>query len=471
MKPKRVGGTRDFSPLEVNRRNYIYNTLRKIFVNFGFQPIETPAIEHLSTLEGKYGEEGDKLLYKIRRNKNLLSNLKEKHSGNQKGDYDIETTLASLQQYHPDSFIPAASDKGLRYDLTVPFARYAVMHRNEIKLPFKRYQIQNVWRGDNPQKGRYCEFYQCDVDVIGSDSLLYEAELAQIYDQAFAAFGLEVVIRINNRKLLEGLAAYCGHPDLFQTIVVIIDKLDKIAWDGVAKELAGLGLDEEAIAKAKAFIECSTLEDLTKLVGEVEVAQKGIEELQEVLSFLDGYEFKNQLLIDFSLARGLSYYTGCIYEVIVDTKAEGQEKIKMGSIGGGGRYANLTGIFGWKGVSGVGVSFGADRIYDVLEELKLFNDEDFNTTKVLVMAMGKDELKYSFKVAQQLRKANIATEVFPDVVNPKKLAKKLKYPDARNIPYVMIIGESEMQDGKPQVKDMQARTETRQTVEEFISSL
>lgn len=470
MKPERVKGTRDFSPSQVNRRNYIFNTLAGIFVNFGFQAIETPAMERLSTLEGKYGEEGDNLLYKLRTNKNLFSTLLKRHAGKPKGEHSIETTLASLKRYYPEGFVPMESDKGLRYDLTVPFARYAVMHRNEIQLPFKRYQIQNVWRGDRPQKGRYREFYQCDVDVIGSDSLLYEAELIQIYDQAFAAFGLKVVIRLNNRKLLEGLAAYCGHADLFQPIVVLIDKLDKITWEGVARELKDLGLNERAIAKAKSFIACVDLEDLMNLAGidEIEVARQGIEELREVLSFLKEYTFQNQLQIDFSLARGLSYYTGCIYEVVVDTKAKGQEKIKMGSIGGGGRYANLTGIFGWKGISGVGVSFGADRIYDVLEELNLFDDENFNTTKVLIMAMGKAELKYGFSIAQKLRKVSVATEVFPDVVHPKKLSKKLKYPDSRRIPYVVIIGKQEMQSGRLQVKDMQTRTETQQTLDGLI---
>lgn len=443
MKPERVKGTRDFAPQQVFRRQYIFQTLRSIFQRFGYSPIETPALEALSTLTGQYGDEGDKLLFKIRSNRNILTTYKDKAA-------EITSVLKAITG-HEYSFLAHESDKALRYDLTVPFARFVVMHRNEIALPFKRYQIQPVWRGDNPQHGRYCEFFQCDVDVVGSNSLLYEAELAQIYDQAFAALHIEVVIRLSNRKILEGLASYAGHPDLFMPITVIIDKLDKIGWDGVRQELAGIGINDDSFAKIKSVINAQTLDELRLLFADVPVGMQGIEELSMVMDFLDGYAFKNTLKLDFSLARGLSYYTGCIFEVVADTQAAGQEAVKMGSIGGGGRYDNLTGKFGWEGISGVGVSFGADRIYDVLEQLNRFPEYANTSIKVLFVSMGSKELNYAFKALHQVRQAGIDADIYPEAA---KFKKQMEYADKIGVPYIAIVGSSEMETGIFSIKNM-----------------
>ena len=448
MKPSVVKGTRDFGPVVVQQRQYIFDTLRNIFQNYGFQPIETPSMELRNTLEGKYGDEGSQLYYKILNNGDFLSEKKLRTDA--LSARDSKKTLQHI------------SKKGLRYDLTVPFARYVVMNRNDITLPFKRYQIQPVWRGDRPQFGRYCEFYQCDVDVVGSDSLLYEAELTQIYDQAFKALDIKVNIRLSNRKILEGLAHYCGYPQLFAEITTIIDKLDKIGWERVQQELNEKGIELDATNKVKAVLDSTTLDELKVLFEGIEVGEKGIEELETVLNFLEGYPFHNNLILDFSLARGLSYYTGCIFEVVVDTSAKGQEDVKMGSIGGGGRYANLTEAFGWKGVSGVGVSFGADRIYDVLNVLGRFPESSVQATDVMILCMGKQELQYGFRAAQFLREAGIRTDLYPTAA---KFKKQIAYANKKAVPYTIIIGGNEMESGELTFKNMQTGEQKSLTIE------
>lgn len=459
-KPERIKGTRDFLPQQTRRRQYIFDTLRTLFQTYGYAPIETPALEALSTLTGQYGEEGDKLLFKIRSNRNLLNTYKEQAE-------HLQNALKQVTGQEYD-FVPHASDTALRYDLTIPFARFVVMHRNDLALPFKRCQIQPVWRGDNPQHGRYREFFQCDVDVVGSDSLLYEAELAQIYDQAFERLGIEVIIRLSNRKILEGIAAYCGHPDKFMPITVVIDKLDKIGRSGVEQELAGLGVYEPAAGRLFEALQAEDLETLRRLFAGIEVGLKGVEELQTVLDFLQGYEFKNRLRLDFSLARGLSYYTGCIYEVVVDTSVERQASVKMGSIGGGGRYANLTGSFGLPGVSGVGISFGADRIYDVLEQLDAFSPQSDQGLRLLFAAMGTAELQAAFRTSQKLRQAGIATDVYPEAT---KFKKALEYANKIGVPYLAIVGSEELQQGKISLKNMDSGLQYKMSPEEIIAHL
>ncbi|MDC0230546.1 histidine--tRNA ligase [Aureispira] len=452
MKPSLVRGTRDFSAEIVNKRNYIFETLRNIFAKYGFNALETPAMETLKTLTGKYGDEGDQLLFKILNN----------------GDFLGKANVNALETKDSKQLTSSISKRALRYDLTVPLARYVVMNQNTISFPFKRYQIQPVWRADNPQKGRYREFYQCDVDIIGSDSLLNEAELAQIYDEAFDSLGLKVIIRLNNRKILDGLAQYCGKPDLFMPITVAIDKLDKIGWDGIEVELQNLGIDKIGFEKVKAVLNTKTLTDLKLLFSGIEIGLKGIEELETVQSFLEGYIFNNEFKIDFSLARGLSYYTGCIYEVEVNTSVPAQKSIKMGSIGGGGRYADLTGIFGLKNTSGVGVSFGAARIYDVMEELNLFEGIDFNSSKVLFLTMDKASLSYGFKAIQKVRAAGISSTIYPKAW---KFQKLMKYANKVGVPYVVIIGSQEIESGKLGFKNMINGEQTSLTIEEIINFL
>ena len=452
MKPKLVQGTRDFSAAVVHKRNYIFNTLKEIFVKYGFNPLETPAIEDIKTLTGKYGDEGDQLLFKILNN----------------GDYLKKANNEALEAKDSKKLTSSISGRALRYDLTVPFARFVVMNRNDLAFPYKRYQIQPVWRGDRPAHGRYREFYQCDVDVIGSNSLLYEAELCQIYDEAFAKLGVEVIIRLNNRKILEGLAHYAGYPDLFMPITVAIDKLDKIGWDGVAVELAKLEIEGEAFEKIKTVVTAPNLSRLKELFDGVEIGLKGIEEIEEVLTFLEGYEFSNKLVVDFTLARGLSYYTGCIYEVEVNTEIESQQHVKMGSIGGGGRYADLTGIFGLKDMSGVGVSFGAARIYDVMETLGLFDNIELPNKQLLILAMDEEALKYGFKAICQIRAAGILADIYPEV---KKFQKLMKYANKVNVPYTIIIGTQEMESGLLGFKNMQTGEQENLTVVEIIKKL
>lgn len=433
MKPSIPKGTRDFLPEQVNRRNYIFDTIRKVFVKYGYQAIETPVMENLSTLTGKYGEEGDRLLFKVLNNGHFLKKANQE----------------ALQAGDSAALIPSISKRGLRYDLTVPFARYVVMYQNDLSFPFKRYQIQPVWRADRPQKGRYQEFYQCDVDVVGSDSLSYEAELVQIYDEVFGRLNLKTVTRINNRKILAGIAEVAGIPEQMVEMTVAIDKLDKIGIEGVRKELDGRGISQDAVAKIEAILAIKDLADLKQALVTSETGLLGVEEISEVFAYLKGYELQNKLQFDITLARGLNYYTGCIFEVNVDTDAH--PGIKMGSIGGGGRYADLTSVFGMKNMPGVGVSFGAERVYDVLEELELFPAEDAAALKVLLIAFDKETHRYAFGCLNQLRAAGVNADLYPE---PVKLKKQMKYANDRKVPYVILVGESEMASGELSFKNM-----------------
>ncbi|HOP12602.1 histidine--tRNA ligase [Lentimicrobium sp.] len=432
-KPAIPKGTRDFSPLEMNRRNYIFDTIRSVFGQYGYQPIETPAMENLSTLLGKYGEEGDKLLFRILNSGDFLSGVDEHE----------------LKKDNAGHLSHKISEKGLRYDLTVPFARYVVQHRNDITFPFKRYQIQPVWRADRPQKGRYREFYQCDADVVGSDAMINEAELLLIAGQVFSRLGIKVVIKLNNRKILSGIAELIGYADKITDITVAIDKLDKIGTEKVNEELAGRGISREAIEKLQPVLHLqgSNTEKLGKLkalLSDTADGPKGIEEISEILDLTGMMHIDSPVELDLTLARGLNYYTGAIIEV----KATG---VAMGSISGGGRYDNLTGIFGLPGVSGVGISFGADRIYDVMNELNLFPAGASATTKVLFVNFGREEEKVCIGLAAELRKNGINTEVYPD---PAKLKKQFSYADTHSIPWVVIIGEEERAGGKVVLKNM-----------------
>ncbi len=424
QKPSIPKGTRDFSPEVLNRRNYIFDTIRQTFVRYGFQPIETPTMENLSTLTGKYGEEGDQLLFRVLNSGDFLSDVKE--------------PIANYRQ-----LAPKISEKGLRYDLTVPFARYVVMHQSELVFPFKRYQIQPVWRADRPQKGRYREFYQCDADVVGSSSLIYEAEFIQIYDEVFAKLGLPVSIKINNRKLLQGMAEKVGQPDLLIDITTAIDKLDKIGPEAVRAELLARGLPAEAADQIGAFLGLG-LADLPAFFADVTVGLQGVAEIGQVLALLAGLTLANELQVDLTLARGLNYYTGTILEV----KAQG---VVMGSIGGGGRYDNLTGGFGLPGMPGVGISFGADRIYDVIEALDRFPPTNAHSTKVLFVAFDLAAQQFAMPLLRQVRAAGVNAEIYPD---PAKLKKQLDYANKKQIPLVVIIGSEEMSSGQFTVKDM-----------------
>lgn len=453
MRPSIPKGTRDFGPEEVLKRNFIFDRIREVFVRYGYQPIETPAMEDLKTLTGKYGEEGDQLLFKVLNNGDFLS----------KADKD------ALSKRDSAALVPSISKRGLRYDLTVPFARFVVMHQNDIPFPFKRYQIQPVWRADRPQKGRYQEFYQCDVDVVGSDSLALEAELARMYDEVFHKLGLKVVVKINNRKVLAGMAEVAGIPEHFLSMTMAIDKLDKIGMDGVKKELAGRGLTEEAIEKVTQMLDIKDLDALKGVLAESETGKNGVEELETVFDYLSLGDTHNDIRFDLTLARGLTYYTGCIFEVAVDTTTDGQEKIKMGSIGGGGRYADLTEVFGMKqNGSGVGISFGAERIYDVMEELALFPEDKANTLQLLFVAFDDKSHRYAFKALQQVRAAGINAELYPE---PKKLNKQMKYADNRRVPYVVLVGDREMESGELGLKNMATGQQEGLRLEQIIEQL
>ncbi|MBO1362463.1 histidine--tRNA ligase [Prevotella sp. A2931] len=427
-------GTRDFGPMEMAKRNYIFNTIKDVYALYGFQQIETPSMETLQTLMGKYGEEGDKLLFKV-----LNS-----------GDYLSKIPDSELLDRNSLRLAAKLCEKGLRYDLTVPFARYVVMHHDELQFPFKRYQIQPVWRADRPQKGRYREFYQCDADVVGSNSLMNEIELMQIIDTVFTKFGIRVQIKINNRKILSGIAEVIGEDDKLVDITVAIDKLDKIGLDEVNNELRGVGLSEDAIRKLQPFITLSgTNEEKLAVVGNAlagsETGQKGVEETAFILQTLEKIGLRNEIQFDLTLARGLNYYTGAIFEVkALDTP--------MGSITGGGRYDNLTGIFGMPGLSGVGISFGADRIYDVLNALDLYPKDTISPTKVLFINFGERETMYCLPGVAECRKAGIRAEIYPDAV---KMKKQMSYANAKHIPFVALAGENEMQDGKITLKNME----------------
>ena len=430
QKPSIPKGTRDFGPAEMAGRNYIFDTIRSVFKKYGFAPLETPSMENLSTLLGKYGDEGDKLLFKILNSGDAFAKVQ--------GEELANSNALSLK----------VCEKGLRYDLTVPFARYVVQHQNELALPFKRYQIQPVWRADRPQKGRYREFYQCDVDVIGSKSLINELELVQIVDEVFAKFGINVCIKINNRKVLQGLAEVIGHPDKLVDITVAIDKIDKIGLDAVKSELAERGIDEKGIATIEPVLVLSgtTEEKLATMKGILassEAGLKGLAELEELFGYISVAGIKQEVEIDLSLARGLNYYTGAIFEV----KAK---DFAIGSICGGGRYDDLTGIFGLPGMSGVGISFGADRIYDVLQGLDKFAKEAIIGTKVLFSNMGDAEVAYSLPIIAGLRAQGINCEIYPD---KSKLKKQFDYAAKKNIPYFVIVGEQEIADGVVNIKN------------------
>ncbi len=447
-KPSIPKGTRDFGPEEMAKRNYIFDTIRDVYALYGFQQIETPAMETLSTLLGKYGEEGDKLLFRI-----LNS-----------GDYLHKVSDEDLQERDSLRLASQLCEKGLRYDLTVPFARYVVMHRDELQLPFKRYQIQPVWRADRPQRGRYREFYQCDADVVGSDSLLNEVELMQIVDTVFTRLGVRVQIKINNRKILTGIAEVIGEADKIVDITVAIDKLDKIGLDNVNEELRSDGVSEEAIAKLQPIISLEgtneqKLETVASVLAESAVGLKGVEEIRFILDTLSRVGLNNEIQLDLTLARGLNYYTGAIFEVkALDTP--------MGSITGGGRYDNLTGIFGLPGLSGVGISFGADRIYDVLNALDLYPKEAVNTTKVLFINFGDVETAYCLPVVAEARKQGIRAEMYPDKV---KMKKQMSYANAKSIPFVALAGENEMAAGKLTLKNMETGEQQLVSPEELIA--
>lgn len=449
-KPSIPKGTRDFGPDEMAKRNYIFNTIKNVYALYGFQQIETPAMETLHTLMGKYGDEGDKLLFKI-----LNS-----------GDFLKSTTDEELLSRNPLKLQTKVSERGLRYDLTVPFARYVVMHREELQMPFKRYQIQPVWRADRPQKGRYREFYQCDADIVGSDSLLNEVELMQIIDTVFTKFGIRVQIKINNRKILTGIAEVIGEQEKIIQITTAIDKLDKIGLDAVNAELEKEGLLKTSIEKLQPIIQLSGSNDeklntIAEVLANSEIGLKGVEEVRFILNTLKQIELKNEIQLDLTLARGLNYYTGAIFEV----KAL---DVEIGSITGGGRYDNLTGIFGMPNLSGVGFSFGADRIYDVLNALDLYPKESISNTQLLFINFGEKETNYVLPFVTKARQANIRTELFPDTV---KMKKQMAYANAKHIPFVVLAGDNEIEQGKVTLKNMTTGEQILVSPEDLIEKV
>ncbi len=449
-KPSIPKGTRDFLPDEMAKRNYIFDTIKKVYALYGFKQIETPAMENLSTLMGKYGEEGDKLLFKILNSGNFLDNV----------DEDDLITKNSVK------VISKISEKGLRYDLTVPFARFVVQYRDQIKFPFRRFQIQPVWRADRPQKGRYREFYQCDADIVGSDSLLNELELLQIIDEVFTQFGINVCIKLNNRKVLAGIAEVIGAPEKIIDITVAIDKLDKVGLDNVNAELAVKGLSADSVNKLQPILalkgdNASKVNDLRKILSTSEIGTKGVEELETIFNMLNESSVRCEIELDLTLARGLNYYTGTIIEVK-------SKDVQIGSITGGGRYDNLTGVFGMDGVSGVGISFGADRIYDVLNQLDLYPKSETASTQVIFLNFGAKEAFYSLKCMKTLRTAGIACEIYPDSV---KFKKQMGYADECRIPYVAIIGETEMADNLISLKNMKSGEQEKLSIEALIAKL
>lgn len=450
QKPSIPKGTRDFSPAQMVRRNYIFDAIKDVFRLYGFQPIETPAMENLSTLMGKYGEEGDKLLFKI-----LNS-----------GDFASKVSDVLYNEKNSNKLTTKISEKGLRYDLTVPFARYVVQNQNDITFPFKRYQIQPVWRADRPQKGRYREFYQCDVDVIGSNSLLNEVELVQIIDDVFQRLQINTIVKINNRKILAGIAETIGESDRIIDITVAIDKLDKIGLEKVNQEMLDKGISDAAIEKLQPILqlEGSTqekLDQIEKVIGKTEVGARGIAEMKTLFGYLEKFDLKTEVELDLTLARGLNYYTGAIFEVK-------SKDVQIGSICGGGRYDDLTGIFGMPDVSGVGVSFGAERIYDLLVQQDLFPEKSLETTKVMFVNFGEKEEAYCLPVLAQLRKNNVNAEIFPDIA---KMKKQMNYANKKQIPYVVLAGDSEMETNKFTLKNMGSGEQQLITSEELINIL
>ncbi|MBQ7490402.1 MAG: histidine--tRNA ligase [Bacteroidales bacterium] len=447
IKPTIPKGTRDFLPIEMIRRNYIFGVLRSTFESHGYLPIETPAIENLSTLMGKYGEEGDRLLFKIL------------NSGDFKKDVDFS-------EENPNILATRLCEKGMRYDLTVPFARFVVQHQNDITIPFKRYQMQPVWRADRPQKGRYREFYQCDIDIIGSNSLLNEAELIQITDEIFAKFKINVTIKLNNRKILSGLAEISGAADKVTDICTAIDKLDKIGKQKVCEELLERGISHEALEKLAPCFEFTgsndeKLDKLSKLFENCEIGKKGLEEIRTTLSYLANFKINSEVELDITLARGLNYYTGAIFEV----KAK---DVEIGSISGGGRYDNLTGIFGLNNMSGVGISYGAERIYDVLEELNLFPDDINTPVKALFLNFGEETIAYSLKNLQTLRKAGVSCELYPDNV---KIGKQMTYANNKRIPYVIMAGSDEMSENVLTLKNMTTGEQKKMSIADITLTI
>lgn len=446
-KPTLVKGTRDFSPMEMSKRNYIFNTIKDVYSLYGFQQIETPALESLQTLMGKYGEEGDKLLFKI-----LNS-----------GDFLRKVDDGELAERNTLKLAAKLCEKGLRYDLTVPFARYVVMHHDELQFPFKRYQIQPVWRADRPQKGRYREFYQCDADVVGSDSLLNEVELMQIVDEVFKRFGVRVIIKINNRKILTGIAEMIGAADKIVDITVAIDKLDKIGLENVNQELVDAGISANAIEKLQPIISLQGTNDeklnvIKNVLKDSQAGLKGVEEVAYILDVLKAMQLHNEIQLDLTLARGLNYYTGAIFEV----KAK---DVSIGSITGGGRYDNLTGIFGMPGLSGVGISFGADRIYDVLNALNLYPSETTCSTQILFINFGEKETAYCLPLVNEARRHGVSAEVYPDAV---KMKKQMSYANAKQIAFVAMAGEDEMRENKMALKNMKTGEQMLVPVSDFM---
>ena len=460
MKPSIPQGTRDFSPAEVRRRQYIFNTLRAIFELYGAQPLETPSMENLTTLTGKYGEEGDRLIFKI-----LNNGLHEKKDAD-KDKLNTEWEKLLTKPYST----PVVTERALRYDLTIPFARYVVMHQNELAFPFRRYQMQPVWRADRPQKGRYREFWQCDVDMVGSTSLINEAELLSIYQTAFETLKVPVTIKINSRKLLAALADLCGMPERMMDITIALDKLDKIGWVGVANELKERGIPDDGIWQIERVINVVGTND-EKLIAYSEIMQhsasgiEGINELGKTLAYYEGLNAAaaDNIKVDISLARGLNYYTGVIVEVVCSSEA-----VKMGSIGGGGRYDDLTGLFGVKGLSGVGISFGIDRIYDVMEELHVFPDQLAEGTRAMIVNFGNDNETYALQILQQLRTAGIPAEIYPDAA---KFDKQMKYANKRGIAYVLLPGDEEREKKVVSVKNFETGEQKMMSVEECIELL
>ncbi len=447
-KPSIPKGTRDFSPAEMAKRNYIFNTIKDVYALYGYQQIETPSMETLQTLMGKYGEEGDKLLFKILNSGDFIGKLPS-------------------EEFVSDNVLKLAAkicEKGLRYDLTVPFARYVVMHRDELQMPFKRYQIQPVWRADRPQNGRYREFNQCDADVVGSDSLLNEVELIQIIDTVFTKFGINVQIKVNNRKILAGIAEYIGQPDKIVDITVAIDKLDKIGVDAVNAEMLANGISEEAVSKLQPILTMSgtnkeKLKTIAQTIATSEIGVKGVEETRFILEKVEAVGMQNELQLDLTLARGLNYYTGAIFEV----KAK---DVAIGSITGGGRYDNLTGIFGMPGLSGVGISFGADRIYDVLNTLDLYPQNATQATQVLFINFGEAEADFCLPIATKVRAAGISVELYPDSA---KMKKQMAYANSKSIPFVVLVGENEINQGKVTLKNMITGDQQLVSAEELIA--
>ncbi|MCF8232281.1 MAG: histidine--tRNA ligase [Bacteroidales bacterium] len=450
MKPSIPKGTRDFGPEIMVKRNYIFNTIENVFQLYGYQPLETPAMESLNTLLGKYGEEGDKLLFKV-----LNS-----------GDFLAKANQQDLVNGDSKKVVEQISEKGLRYDLTVPFARYVVQHRNEITFPFKRYQVQPVWRADKPQKGRYREFYQCDADVIGSDSLLNEVELLRIMDEGFRKLGISVTVHMNNRKILSGIAEWIGHPDKITDITVAIDKLEKIGLEKVKEELSEKGIDNAALKNLEPVLRLSgdnreKIRELKSLLKDSETGMRGMDEVTYIMDKMQMLDLKADFNFNITLARGLDYYTGAIFEVTANDT-------QMGSICGGGRYDDLTGVFGLKDVSGVGISFGADRIYDVMNAEDLFPKEVTTTTHVLFVNFGEKETDFCLPVVEKLRKAGVATEIFPQAA---KMKKQMTYANNKGIPYVALVGEEELNNGQISLKNMASGQQTRYSPEELVKEL